>query len=200
MLVANDVFKNHPGVDADRKRRVLRIARQLEAIWPPPRTMRRPAKKTGYPKVDLDAPPDTEAPRAEVNGESSVLTDYLARSAAAAAPPVVRWPIVPSDPGPAAAPGTSLGRASPTTTEPASVGPGAGSSTKTGGRPPGEYIDTMRTVTWLRASRHGVRWLARQLGVSHAHMRSVLIGLTKLSESRCRKLEQILSVSVGAVS
>lgn len=90
-----------------------------------------------------------------------------------------------------------------TTTEPASAGSEAGATpppARTGGRREGEYIDTQRTVQWLRGQRHGVRWLAKQLGVSHAHMRSVLVGLSKLSYSRCRKLEALTAISGAAVA
>lgn len=178
LMTAEDTRRAHPMIDADRKRKIARTAEKLRRMWPPDRLVREPAKRrkgSGSKGGGASTvPPSQSAPPAAVEpgaGTTSAAT-------------------VPVDSHSGTGPGL-------TTSEPARAGQEPAATTRRGGPREGEYIDTQRTIVWLRASGHRVRWLAKQLGVSHAHMRSVLIGLSKLSYARCRRLEAMMALGEG---
>lgn len=113
----------------------------------------------------------------------------------------------------ASAPGGGVSPPTQTVT-PAAVGVGAGTILTNemtadlaalvhgkGGRQPGEMVvDTLRVVAWLRSTGHRLRWLAKQLDVSKAHMNNCMLGFSKLSPVRMRRLEALMAVDGGAVS
>lgn len=65
------------------------------------------------------------------------------------------------------------------------------------GRGPGVTVDTLRVVAWMHSTGHRMRWLAKQLDVSKAHMQNCLLGFSKLSPERSRKLDALIALGHG---
>lgn len=165
MLIAQDTT-----AAGNRTAKIRRLARQLEKLWPAPRTPR-PRTPPAVKPAPKDTPP---APPAKTAGELLAEVLGVGEPEAAKEAPAA----------PAAAPAGRVSR----------------SRESGSGRRPGEYIDTVRVVSWLNATGHRTRWLAKQLDVSKAHLNNCLLGFSKLSYSRARKLDGMMTAVGGAVS